>query len=187
MNDDKRTGVTPRRWLVVQAHAVLESVATSNYACYGRQGVPRYPVPRTAQQQPAEPVLCVELHISAPDGSSRLALVDLELARYEQTDRYVVWQTYDAGRRLQVIWTWDFYRILSHVALRFGLPDGGQASDALWQSVLDTARAIDTGDTIALRVQSRCGSIDQRHTITERPHEWAPASQPAEHEDSHET
>lgn len=175
MTDDT-TIARPKRWLVVQSTALLESVATSNYACYGRQGVPRYPIPAPTQADPAQPVLCVELHISDPEGATRLALLDLELVQHEQSARRAMWQMYDAGRRMQVIWVWDFYRILSSVVIRFGLPDAGQASDALWQSVLDAARMIEVQDVITLKVRSRCGSIDQRHTITDQPHEWEPES-----------
>jgi predicted metal-dependent phosphoesterase TrpH len=35
---------TPTRWLVIQTTAVLDVVATDNYACYGRGGVPQYGV-----------------------------------------------------------------------------------------------------------------------------------------------
>ncbi len=75
---------------------------------------------------------------------------------------------------MQVIWVWDFFRILSHVVLRIGVPREGQTSDALWQTTLDVARAMAAGDVIAFKVQSQCGNIHQQHTLAAAPFEWEP-------------
>lgn len=164
----------PRRWMVAQTSALLDSVATTNVVCYGRFGVPHYPV-TPAEAQPDKPAtLCTELRIQAPDGSMRLALLDLDLVQTSISDKQTVWSGYHAERRMQVIWVWDFFRILSHVVLRIGVPREGQTSDALWQTTLDVARAMAAGDVIAFKVQSQCGNIHQQHTLTSAPFEWDP-------------
>lgn len=169
-----RGAVPPRRWMVVQTTALLESVATGNIACYGRGGVPRYPLsPTPPEPQPEIATLCVEVHLQAPDGTTRLALLDLDFTQSEQSKERTIWSVYDAARRLQIIWIWDFYRILSHIILRIGVPQEGQTSDALWQSMLDIARAMGKGDVLTLKVQSRCGNIQQQHTLTRAPYEWS--------------
>ena len=162
-----------RRWLVAHATALLESVATSNYACYGRGGVPRYPVTRPVTPLATDPaVLCAELLAQDVQGNVRLAWLDLELSSAEDDSRRVVWSAYDAARRLQVVWAWDFYRILSHVALRVQLPGADQTPDASWAAALDAVRALQPGDTLALNVRSVCGDIHQGHTLAQAAVEW---------------
>ena len=89
-------------------------------------GVPRYPIARRTGngQDPTE--LCVEMRVRSADGTLRLAILDLTLNQHEKTDQRVVWIGYIETQRLQVIWMWDFYRILSHVALRAGEPPPGE-------------------------------------------------------------
>lgn len=161
-----------RRWLVVQAAALLESVATSNYACYGRGGVPRYPVTRPVTPPAGDPVLCAELLAQDEQGNVRLACLDLEFSSAADDSRRAVWSAYDAARRLQAVWAWDFYRILSHVALRVQVPGADDTPDAPWAAALDAMRALQPGDTLALNVRSACGDIHQRHTLAQPAVEW---------------
>jgi len=168
------TAVKPQRWLVVQASALLEAVSTSNYACYGRGGVPRYPIARRTGngQDPAE--LCVEMRVRSADGTLRLVSLDLTLNQHEKTDQRAVWIGYVEAQRLQVIWIWDFYRILSHVALRAGEPPPGVEPDGTWKEALEAVRALAAGDTIAFDVRSACGDIHQSHTLTSPAKAWEP-------------
>jgi hypothetical protein len=170
----KAQTATPRRWLVVQASALLESIATGNYACYGRVGVPHYPAVRrpASDQQPGE--LCVEMLVRAADGTLRLACLDLTLTPHEKTDQRVIWNGYHAVQHLQVIWVWDFFRILSHVALRVAEPPPGITPDAAWQDALDAIRAVVPGDQISFDVRSACGDIHQSHALTAPAKAWEP-------------
>jgi hypothetical protein len=172
VTDTQRT--TPEQWLVAQASAVLESVAAANVTCYGRRGVPHYPVPTPAQQQPDPPVMCAELHLTGADGTTRLALLDLDLIRTAQTDQQAIWQLYDTTRQMQIIWVWDFFRIQSHVVLRVGLPPADHTPESAWQSALEALRAMQSGDRITLKVQSTCANIHQQHTLTAAPTAWSP-------------
>lgn len=174
--DKQTTNTVPvHRWMVAQTSALLDSVATSNFACFGRGGVPHYPNHAPDSPPPDPSTLCAELHIQAPDGTTRLALLDLNLDRTEFNDARAVWATFDSGRRTQVIWVWDFYRIQSHAVIRIGVPPTGQqASDALWQTALDAARAMAVGDVILFKAQSTCGSFQQRHILQTAPFEWTP-------------
>jgi hypothetical protein len=170
----QQAAAKPPRWLVVQATALLESVATSNFACYGRAGVPRYPSPRRVGngQEPDE--LCVELMVRSADGTLRLACLDLTLKHLEKSDQRVVWSGYNPAQHLQVIWIWDFYRIQSHVALRAAEPPKGADPDAAWKSAADAIRAVVAGDQIAFDVRSACGDIHQAHTVTSPAKLWEP-------------
>jgi hypothetical protein len=172
----RTAAVKPQRWLVVQASALLESVATGNYACYGRVGVPRYPAaPRpTNGVEPGE--LCVEMMVRAADGTLRLVCLDLTLKQYERTDQRVVWSGYNAPQHLQVIWVWDFFRIQSHVALRLAEPPDGVTPDAAWKDALDAVRAIAPGDQVGFDVRSACGDIHQSHALTAPATVWEPSS-----------
>jgi hypothetical protein len=163
-----------RRWWVVQATARLEAVSTGNYACYGRAGVPRYPVPRRAGngQEPGE--LCVEMMVRSADGTLRLACLDLTLKQHEKSDQRVVWSGYNAAQHVQVIWVWDFYRILSYVALRVAEPPEGVAPDAAWKDAADAIRTVVPGDQITFDVRSACGDIHQAHPLTAPAKVWEP-------------
>ncbi len=175
MSTEQSTDASPGspRWLVVQATALLQSVATSNYACYGRGGVPRYPAGQPAPSAADPAALCAELLALDADDRVTLACLDLEFSSVEQGPQRVVWGAYDAARRLQVLWVWDFYRIQSHVALRLRLP-GDHAPDAAWAAALDAVRALRPGETLALNVRSACGDIHQRHTLAGAAVEWSP-------------
>lgn len=174
-NETPAAPVRPRRWLVAQASALLEAVAATNYACYGSAGVPRYGGVPSRQPKDAS-TLCAELIVRGPQGENRLAWIDLDLEPVQRTDRQVVWAAYDAGRRLQVLWVWDFYRILSHVVLRGGLPPAPDVTpDPAWQATLDALRSLASGDQVELKVQSACGNINQLHTLDHPAAEWEPA------------
>ena len=171
----------PREWLIVQTSAVLEAVATSNYACYGRGGVPHYPQPRPAPDADAGPTLCIELFVRDAAGAARLALLDLTLTSRETLDQQaarqvVTWTGYDAERRIQVVWVWDFYRILSHVMLRAAVPPAEVTPGAAWTGAHAAVRAIVPGDALAISVRSACGDIRQRHTLQRPAQGWTPGA-----------
>jgi hypothetical protein len=176
-NEAPAAPLRPRRWLVAQASALLQAVAATNYACYGSAGVPRYGVQPPPRQPKDASTLCAELMVRSPQGEVRLAWIDLDLEPVQHSDRQVVWSAYDPARRLQVLWVWDFYRILSHVVLRGGLPPAPDVTpDAPWRATLDALRAAAPGDQIALKVQSACGNIHQLHTLERPAAEWEPAA-----------
>jgi hypothetical protein len=166
------------RWLVIQASALLESVATANYACYGRGGVPHYPAGQPAapssRPSPNGTTLCVELIVRDAQGAVRLACLDLDLKNLEHSARQIAWSGYDQARHMQVLWVWDFYRILSHVALRAAVPAQDETPDATWQGTLDAIRAVTPGDEIRIEVRSACGDIHQSHTVEHKAVDWKP-------------
>jgi hypothetical protein len=165
-------------WWTIQASASLETVATRNYACYGRGGVPRYPAPDEASDSPTpDPAaLCVGIIVRAPDGSTRLANLDVTLSPQEQTVQRAIWTGYDPAQRLQSIWVWDFFRLLSHVVLRVADPPPDAEPDSAWQTALNGIRAMGANDVIALDVRSACGDIHQHHTVTGSAIRWEPAT-----------
>ncbi|MCZ7538331.1 MAG: hypothetical protein M5U29_00070 [Anaerolineae bacterium] len=164
----------PETWLVVQAAALLQSVATANYACYGRAGVPRYPRP-AASTPPAGPAtLCVEALLRDPAGEVTLAFLDLDLVLHQQDQRQVVWGGYDTARHVQVAWVWDFYRILSHAVLRGALPPQNSAPDAAWNAAVEALRAVRPDFTIEFHVRSACGDIHQAHRVERPAVAWSP-------------
>jgi hypothetical protein len=169
-----KSSAHPRRWLVVQATALLESVSTNNYACYGRAGVPRYPAPPRASngQEPTE--LCVEFMLRGADDALRLACLDLTLKNLDRTGQRVVWSGYHAPQHMQVIWIWDFYRIQSHVALRVAEPRDDAEPDAVWRDAVAAIRAAVPGDRITFDVRAACGDIHQAHTVTNPAKVWEP-------------
>ena len=158
-----------RRWLVIQATAVLESVATQNAVCYGAPG------PFGTVQPPADPGQ-LKLMLTVRDAGSqvRLRCSDLVLKRIEDTAQRMVWSGYDPAQHIQVLWVWDFYRIQSHLVLRAALPTSETAVDESWQAALDAVRAMVPGDKLALDVISDCGDIHQRHTLARPALEWEP-------------
>lgn len=161
-------------WLVLQASAVLEAVATANYACYGRGGVPRYPRPTTPPASEQPPTLCVEALLRDPAGEVKLACLDLDLALHERNERQIVWLGYDAARRLQVAWVWDFYRILSHAVLRVRVPPRQEMPDPTWVGAVEALRAAGPGYKLEFRVRSACGDIQQVHRIERPAVPWSP-------------
>jgi hypothetical protein len=163
------TPAPPRRWLVIQTTAVLESVATQNAVCYGAPG------PFGTVQPPTDPGQLKPMLTVRDAGSQvRLRCSDLVLKRVEDAPHRMVWSGYDQTQHTQVLWVWDFYRIQSHVALRAALPPGEAAVDESWQAALDALRAMQPGDSLALDVISACGDIHQRHTLARPAVEWEP-------------
>ncbi len=167
---EQATG-SPHRWLVVGSSALLQSVATENYACYGGGGVPRYGF--TPSTQPADPsILTVTLTLCAADGGARLTLTGLELRYLEGTGQQMTWGGFDRARRLQVVWVWDYYRIQSHVVLRELLPPNEDEIEPEWHTALEALRAVQPGDNVIFDVKSACGDIHQEHVVTAAPLEW---------------
>jgi hypothetical protein len=171
---ERRSSDRGPRWLVIQASALLESVATANYTCYGRTGVPHYPAAAPPKPSQDGTTLCVELTVSDAEGTVRLACLDMDLKNLEHSARQVAWSGYDPARHLQVLWVWDFFRIQSHVALRAAVPPKSEVLDATWQGTLDAMRAVTPGDQIRFDVRSACGDIHQVHTVEHKAAEWKP-------------
>ncbi len=173
-------------WWMIQVSATLQAVATQNYACFGRGGVPRYAAPKTAAlsepvPQPDPATLCVELIVRAPDHTVtepkiRLANLDITLKLHEQTALNIIWSGYDPAQHLQTIWVWDFFRLLSHVVLRVAdVPTLDTDPDPAWKNALGGIQAVSAGDVLTLDVRSACGDIHQFHTLAGPAIRWKPA------------
>ncbi len=169
-----------QRWLMVQASAPLDAVATTNFACYGQAGVPRYPYVTLQTPRPSDdpPTLCAELLLRDAQGRPRLALLDLTLRQRQADAKQYIWETFDVQRRLHIVWVWDFFRILSHAVLRVQLPPADTTPPAPWQHTLDAVRALRAGDTLAFNVASACGDIRQTHTLSAPAREWQHTPKP---------
>lgn len=162
---EARPGVQARRWLIVSASAVLSSVAAQNYVCYSRP-------PGAAATEDAV-TLTLDLTVEDARHKPRLQRNAARLKNVEINDRQVVWSGYDVVSRLQVIWVWDFYRILSHVALRVMLPpDDAEDVNPSWQQTVGALRAVEPGDVVRVSVRSSCGDILQTHTVQAPAVEW---------------
>jgi hypothetical protein len=164
----------PEAWLVVQATALLQSVATANYACYGRGGVPRYPRPTLSKPPQGPPTLCVEALLRDAAGEVTLACLDLDLALQGQDAHQILWSGYDPTRHLQVIWAWDFFRILSHALLRSRVPPPDGTADPAWAVAVEALRAVKPGFTVEFHVRSACGDIHQAHRVEHPAATWSP-------------
>lgn len=169
-----KVGAAPETWLVVQATALLQSVATANYACYGRAGVPRYPRLATSTPPEGPATLCVEAFLRDPAGEVTLAFLDLDLVLHQQDKRQVVWSGYDPARHVQVAWAWDFYRILSHAVLRGAIPPKSGAPDPAWNAAVEALHAVKPDFTIEFHVRSACGDIHQVHRVERPAITWSP-------------
>ena len=169
-----KEGATPETWLVVQATALLQSVATANYACYGRAGVPRYPRPAMSKPPEGPVTLCVEALLRDPAGEVTLACLDLDLVLQQQDPRQVVWSGYDTTHHLQVGWVWDSFRILSHAVLRGAIPPADGAPDPAWSAAAEALRAVRAGYTVEFHVRSACGDIHQVHGVERPAAPWSP-------------
>jgi hypothetical protein len=161
-------------WLVTQATAVLASVAATNYVCYGRAGVPYYSRQREQATTPDTTSIDVALRLLDANQQSRLAWAGMRLTMARTTVNDTLWSTYDASRRLQTLWIWDFYRIQSHIALRVKLPTEGETPDDPWRTTLEALRAALPGDMIEIDVFSACGDLHQKHTLAAAAAEWKP-------------
>jgi len=168
----------PTRWLMVSASAPLDAVATTNFACYGQAGVPRYPYVMLRPSAPAEdgpPTLCAELLLRDAQERPRLALLDLTLRQRQADAKQYIWETFVAERRLHIVWVWDFFRILSHAVLRVQLPPAELTPAEPWAQTLEAFRALNAGDTLTLNVASACGNVHQTHTLTAPARPWSSA------------
>lgn len=167
----------PRKWLVIGASAVLETVATENYVCYTRAAPPPRPTVITPVLPGKEPpTLQLVLVLRDTAGAPRFATEEVELKNQRRDRQQAIWNGFIADRCLQVIWVWDFYRIQSHIALRVGLPPEGEPaeSETAWRETLAALRAVQPGDRLDIDVVSACGDIHQQHTVAAAPTEWTP-------------
>jgi hypothetical protein len=161
-----------RRWLVLQATAILESVAAENYVRYSGDSVPRYGVIQPAARPVPDPeVFTLSLALSGARQQTRLACPALPMKLLEGTEERLTWSGTDLDQHLQVVWVWDFFRVQSHVALRVLLPD--PESGPAWRAAADALRAAQPGDQIDLDVQAASGTIHQVHTLTAAAVEWS--------------
>ncbi len=167
---------------MLQASAPLDAVATTNFACYGQAGVPHYPYimlqPPAPTPSDAPPTLCAELLLQEAQGHPRLALLDLTLRQRQADAKQYVWETFDAQRRLHIVWVWDFFRILSHAVLRVQLPPADATPPEPWAKTLAAMRAARGGDILALNVASACGNVRQTHTLTAPARQWSSTPKP---------
>lgn len=161
-------------WLVVQSSEVLKLAAANNYACYGRTGVPQYASSDLPAREPDVATLDLTLTITASGGETRLRLPDLTLRNTETSGQRLVWSAFEPVRHLQVLWVWDYYRIMSHIVLRAQLPPANGRDLTLWDATVDAVRAIQPGDRLHLDVVSACGDFAQEHTIQAAAVAWTP-------------
>ncbi|MBN1680314.1 MAG: hypothetical protein JW966_08470 [Anaerolineae bacterium] len=163
----------PRRWWMIQASAVLSSVATQNYVRFGCDGVLTYPLPGPAVVSPSDPerIEAVLIFRAAEARSlitgteTELVIPAIELKTLDCDEHQTTWGGYDRVRHLQVLWVWDFYRIQSHLALRMAKPPQTSAPEVAWQQAFDMFCALQPGDQLVFDVDAATGQIHQVHTL----------------------
>jgi|GEM_PF-2838624 len=138
--------------------AVLRAVAARNYLSYGTAGVRRYGPRAVEVPEPETSLLVVALDwlhgedviLSVPEVTLRQDVMD---------ENRVVWVGRSPAYGLQIVWTWDFFRLLSHLYLDVRLPARLTPTQ---QVLLNTLASLGEGDVLRVRA----AGLDQRHAVT---------------------
>jgi hypothetical protein len=134
--------------------APLHVVAASDYLRYGAG---------RRQTMDGDPdLLAVCLSLIGAGGASLYALDGLRLVKAETGPNQIVWAGFFMDEGIQIGWVWDFFRMLSHVILRWRAAEAGPEPGGLKRAL----RGLHLGDSLDLRVDAAGGFV-QPHPITE--------------------
>ncbi len=149
--------------LELQTQATLDTVGAENYIRYGVVG-PKRQVVGITEPNPIPTSLTVQISVQyAAPSMAQVVLENLILHRVHHVpDQQTTWAIHDPAQQLQVVWAWDFYRMLSYVRLRLCATDE--------ESVLFGAlKTLQPNTHLLLDVKEQAGHVHQVHLLTSAP------------------
>lgn len=150
--------------LEIRSIAPLDIVSTENYLRYGIGG-PQHDVLRTPEIHTLPHILTAHLTIKPAAGTELPPLALSFHQKHHLPHESTVWEAQDAERHLQIVWAWDFYRLLSHLHLQAECTPAGEAGDSVWSQCISALRRLLAGSLITLTSPLKSGDIVQHHTL----------------------
>ncbi len=144
--------------MALRFRAVLRTVAARNYLSYGTAGGRRYGPHAVEAPEPETSLLGVALDWLHGEDVI-LSVSDVTLRQDVMDEDHVVWVGRSPAYGLQVVWAWDFFRLLSHLYLDIRLPARLTPTQ---QVLLNALASLVEGDVLRVRATG----LDQRHSVT---------------------
>lgn len=149
----------------VRLFAPLDTVGTENYLRYGVEG-PRHYVMGLIESVVTPEDINIQLEIVALDATVKFDMMNIQLKRLAHEPQHqTVWGSYNADIHAQIIWIWDFFRMLSSIQLQVQVPSKPDVNNK-WSTLADTLQNLATDDKLIIRVQNNVGTITQIHRVT---------------------
>lgn len=159
------TATKPTRMLEIIAFASLDVVGTENFLRYGPTGPLRYVkgIPE-GHNSPQNLHAALELKSAWENANAITHNITFWRTYHEQGEK-AVWASNDRGLRAQMMWVWDFYRMLSYFQMRVELSTEKDKATGDWAALLKELQNINEEGALTLRVTTKSGEIFQRHTL----------------------
>lgn len=149
----------------------LDTVGADNYIRYGASGPRRYVSGRVESAVLTPDHVPVILEFARANKNALLKLEALSLQRTEHIPHQrTVWAATLPDSHMQIVWIWDFFRMLSCLQIRVDVPPAKEKPNGDWQKLHETFKKLNVQDTIILEVDSRSGRISQRYVLDALPH-----------------
>lgn len=159
----------PMQMLEIITFASLDVVGAENFLRYGPTGPLRYVkgIPE-GHNSPQNLHATFEIK-SAWENTAVLSHQITFWRTYHLSGEKTVWASNDRALHAQMMWVWDFYRMLSYFQMR--IEQSGEASPAGgdWAALLQELGEIKEEGALILRVSTKSGEILQRHILTAPP------------------
>ncbi len=156
----------PVQMLEIITFASLDVVGTENFLRYGPTGPLRYVkgIPE-GHNSPQNLHATFEIK-SAWDNASAVTHQITFWRTHHTHEEKTVWASNDRALHTQMMWVWDFYRMLSYFQMRVERPIEPTQAEDEWATLMDELYAIKDEGSLILRVNSKSGEIVQRHSLT---------------------
>lgn len=152
--------------LEIITFASLDVVGTENFLRYGPTGPLRYfkGIPE-GHNSPQNLHATFEIK-SAWENASAVTHQITFWRTHHAPEEKTVWASNDRALHTQMMWVWDFYRMLSYFQMRVERPIEPNQADGEWAILLNELYAIKDEGALILRVNTKSGEILQRHNLT---------------------
>ncbi|MBI5928895.1 MAG: hypothetical protein HY862_06280 [Chloroflexi bacterium] len=156
----------PTQMLEIITFASLDVVGTENYLRYGPTGPLRYvkSIPE-GHNSPQNLHATLEIKSAWENAAAVTHQITFWRTHHAQGEK-AVWASNDRALHTQMMWVWDFYRMLSYFQMRVELPIEPNQATGEWAILINELHEIKEEGSLILRVNPKSGEIIQRHNLT---------------------
>lgn len=148
----------------IKLFAPLDTVGTENYLRYGLEG-PRHYVMGIIESVPTPENITIQLEVIGSDSTAKFNADDIQLKRLaHEPQNQTVWGIHNPSLHTQIIWIWDFFRMLSSIQLSVETPQSPPENEQ-WAKLASTLQTLVPNDQLIIRVHNNVGSITQIHHV----------------------
>jgi hypothetical protein len=152
-----------KNYLELVTAAGLDVVGTENYLRYGVMGPLRY-VTNNVQSHTIPETLDLQLRLLQADETAVFEITVTLQQQHHEANQRTVWAAHVAPLGMQLMWAWDFFRMLSYVQLRV------EADDKPWvskeqQSLFEAVQKVEADWQLVFEALPKSGQIHQVHHL----------------------